>query len=80
MVGILRKKKKYYREWLSSCGWGVMLDYDSVMAYSKSDASKNKSGNMYAYDKSFEHIIKVKDEHLQLNDEELSKIYGEHDV
>ncbi len=68
--------KKYYREWLSSHGWGVMLSYDTVMAYSKNHASKDKPFNMYAYEKTFECIEPVKEEHLHLNDEELSKLYG----
>jgi len=69
------KEKRYYREWMSQCGWGVMLDYDTVMAKSARTASKNKPFNMYG--NSFEHVIKVKKKHLYLNDEELSKLYGE---
>ena len=68
---------KFYREWLSQCGWGVMLEYDTVFAKSEVDASKNKPFGMYSYDKSFEHIIKVKKEHIHLSNEELSKVYGE---
>lgn len=70
------KKRKYYREWLSQCGWGVMLDYDTVMAYGKYDASKSKPFGMYSHDKSFEHIQRVKKKHLDLLDHELSHLYG----
>ncbi|MCK5613093.1 hypothetical protein KAR91_65070 [Candidatus Pacearchaeota archaeon] len=71
------KKKRYYREWLAQCGWGVMIGYDTVMAKSDWDATKNKPFDMYSYDKSFEFIGRVKKEHLNLTDLELSKIYGE---
>ncbi len=71
------KLQRYYREYLSSWGSGVMLAYDTVMAYSVAEASIQKpAGGMYAYDESFECIEKVKKEHLDLNDHELSKIYG----
>lgn len=69
--------KRYYREWMKQCGWGVMLGYDTVMANSKRQANKHKLYGMYARDESFECIEKVKKEHLHLSDDELSKIYGE---
>lgn len=69
------KKKRYYREWLSSWGWGVMLSFDTVMAKNKKEASE-PVGGMYAYDQSFETIKKVEKKHLHLSDYELSKIYG----
>lgn len=80
MTKIFKSKKilkRYYREWLGSHGWGVMMDYDTVMAYSKDEARSNKPYNMYAYDKSFEYIGEVKSEHLHMTDQELSKLYGE---
>ena len=74
----LLKEKRYYREWLTSVGWGVMLNYDTVRASTKRAASKkNKPSSMYAYDRSFERVEKVKEEHLHLTDVELSNIYGE---
>lgn len=72
-----RKPKRYYREYLSCCGWAVMLGYDTIMATSKRKAAKHHPVSMYAPDKSFELIQKVKKEHLHLSDEELSKLYGE---
>jgi len=74
---MFRRKKLYYREWMSSYGWGVMLSYDVVAAYSKRDAKKHKPFSMYSYDKLFETIEKVKKKHSHMTDEELSKIYGE---
>lgn len=72
-----KHKKRYYREWLSSWGWGVMMAYDTVMAYSKRQASEmNEKLSMYAYDRSFETVVKVKKEHLHMTNEQLSKIYG----
>lgn len=71
-----RKPKKYYREYMSQCGWGVMLGYDTIMATSKRKAAKHHPTSMYASDKSFELITKVKKEHLHLSDEEVSKLYG----
>ncbi len=62
---------------MKACGWGVMLDYDTVWVESYDDAERDKPFGMYAYDKSFECIEIIKKEHLHLNDEELSKIYGE---
>ncbi len=70
------KKKKYYREWLGCCGWGVMLNYDSIIAKNKKKASQSKPNNMYACDKSFEIIKKIKEIHLEFTDKELSHIYG----
>ncbi len=70
-----RKPKRYYREYLMCCGWAVMLSFDTVMA-----KSKRKAGTLPArqsYCNSFELITKVKKEHLELSDEELSKLYGE---
>ncbi len=72
-------QKRYYREWLASCGWGVMMAYDTIMAVNKRSARERKPISMYAYDKSFELIKKVKRKHLDLSDEDLSKIYGEKD-
>jgi len=69
-------KKRYYREWMMECGWGVMLGFDSVMAGSEREARWMGARRMYG-EGTFEHIIKVKKKHLKLTDEELSKIYGE---
>ena len=71
------EKKRYYREWLKQCGWGVMLAYDTVMVSSKYQAEQKKPSSMYAYDELFENVTKVKKKHLELSDHELSKIYGE---
>jgi len=68
---------RYYREWMSQCGWGVMIEYDTVMAKDRWKATESKPFGMYACDKSFECIIEVDEKHLHLNDEKLSKIYGE---
>ncbi len=54
-----------------------MLGYDTIMATSKRKAAEHHPVSMYAPDKSFELIQKVKKEHLHLSDEELSKLYGE---
>lgn len=70
------KKKKYYREWMMECGWGVMLGYDTVMAHSKWDARMMGAKQMYSDDNVFECITKVKKKHLKLTNDELSKIYG----
>ena len=70
------KLKRYYREYLSSWGYGVMMAYDTVMAYNVTEASNEKPNGMYAYDQSFESIELVKKEHLELSDEKLSKLYG----
>jgi hypothetical protein len=72
---MLRRKKRYYREWLSQHGWGVMISYDTVMARTKRE-SKTPVAGMYDPDKSFEFIMKVPKKHLHMTDEELSKIYG----
>lgn len=72
---MFRRYKKYYREWLSTHGWGVMISYDTVMARSKREANSPVSG-MYAADQSFELIMRVPKKHLNMTDEELSKIYG----
>ena len=69
-------QKRYYREWLASWGLGVMLAYDTIMAPNKRSAKKCKPISMYAYDKSFELIKRVKRNHLDLSDKELSKIYN----
>jgi hypothetical protein len=70
-------KKTYYREWLSCCGSGVMLTYDTVTTKNRREAIMNKPFGMYAHDESFENVELVKQEHLHLNDNKLSKIYGE---
>lgn len=70
-----RVPKRYYREYLSCWGWGVMLAYDTMMAKNKKEASKFPQRHPYC--DSFELITEVKKEHLRLSDEELSKIYGE---
>ena len=71
------KQYKYYREWLSSCGYGVMMKYDTIWAESKYMASIiMKPSDMYAYDKKFDSVTKVKEKDLELTDEELSKRYG----
>ena len=72
---MFRRYKKYYREWLSCHGWGVMISYDTVMARSKREANSPVNG-MYAADQSFELIMRVPKKHLNMTDEELSKIYG----
>lgn len=70
-----RKPKRYYREYLSQWGWGVMVAYDTVTAKSKKEASKFPKRQPYC--DSFELITKVKKEHLELSDEKLSELYGE---
>jgi hypothetical protein len=68
---------KYYREWLVGWGYGVMLAYDTVMAYSPADArEKPVRWSHYSYHKDFETVEKVKKKHLNMTDAELSKIYG----
>ena len=67
--------RRYYREYLSCWGYGVMLGYDTVMAENKTEASKFPQWCSYCDD--FELITKVKKEHLHLSDDELSKLYGE---
>lgn len=75
MFGWFKKKeKRYYREFLYQSGWGVMLGYDTVWATSVSDAKSVRPAG--AYCKSFECIELVKDEHMEMSDYELSKIYG----
>ena len=71
-----RDKVRYYREWLSGYGWGVMLSYDTVLAHSAKEAQKMGAADMYAADKSFEYCCRVKKEHLELHLEELSELYG----
>ena len=70
----------YYREWLSCHGWGVMLSYDTIMAYSSGDAQRHPAGNHYAIDNSFEFCYRVKKEHLHLNIEQLSELYGHQEL
>jgi hypothetical protein len=68
---------KFYREYLKSCGWGVMVGYDTVLAYSLPAAHRVcKPANMYGFLKTFNVVQQVKPEHLTLSDEELSRIYG----
>jgi hypothetical protein len=69
------KVKRFYREWLGQCGWGVMLYYDTILASSKKEAAKKVPVSMYG-DNSFECIEEVKIEHYDLSDNELSKLYG----
>ena len=85
ILGIFNKKpKKYYREWLTCHGWGVMMGYDSVWATSVKEAAKDEPADAYTcieyaernYLGYYECVIKIEDEHLDLTDEELSKIYG----
>jgi len=71
-----RDKVKYYREWMSGYGWGVMLAYDTIMAHSEKEARSINAGDMYAADFSFEYCYRVKKEHLHLDDNYLSEIYG----
>ena len=73
-------KKMYYREWLSGCGWGVMLSYDTIMAYSSGDAQRHPAANHYAIDKSFEFCYPVKKEHLHLDIEQLQELYGHQEL
>ena len=72
----LPKFKKYYREYLGTWGWGIMLAYDTVNATSYNDA-RSKPQRFPYVEGDFESVTIVKDEHLGLTDEELSKIYGE---
>jgi hypothetical protein len=71
------KFRKYYREYLKSSGWGVMIGYDTVLADSMSDAKKAYIPlDMYGSVKEFSYIKAVGPKHLHLSDEKLSKIYG----
>ena len=85
ILGIFnRKPKKYYREWLMCWGWGVMMGYDTTWNTSVRKAAKGEPQNAYTcwdYAKRnplgyYECVERVKDEHLDLSDEELFKIYG----
>ena len=71
-----KEKIRYYREYLGAWGWGVMLAYDTVEAYSRSDARTKPQWSPYVRG-DFELITPVKKEHLDMTDEELSKIYGQ---
>ena len=61
---------------MMECGWGVMLGYDSVMAYSAWEAIQMGAKQMYSDDNVFETIKKVRKKHQHLTDDELLKIYG----
>lgn len=76
LSGTEYKFYRFYREWLGEFGWGVMMAYDAVLAKDKAQANSMKPSRMYSYEKQFESITKVEPEHLFLNEEELSKIYG----
>jgi hypothetical protein len=69
------KERKYYREYLGCCGWGVMVMYDSVWATSSGAAMKMPQKNAYLKG-DFEGIYKIKKEHINLTDDELAGLYG----
>ncbi len=68
------KPKRYYREYLGQWGWGVMMAYDIVLAKSKRHAKTFPK--RFPYGRGFELIQKVKKKHLNLTDDQLSKLYG----
>jgi hypothetical protein len=70
--------KKYYREYTSACGYGVMIACDTVMANSREEAIQKPMRSRYGRSNvvSLESIITVPEEEYHLTDEELSKKYG----
>lgn len=81
MFNFFRKKaqktlitRKYYREYMMQCGWGVMLGYDTVMAINPTQAWKMPARSIYG--DGMEGVWPIKAEHLDLSDCELSRLYG----
>jgi len=80
------KLYRYYREWLKTAGWGVMIGYDTVFAKSVDEFKNDKPENCYIYENDirtrnfkFGYYLFVKivePKHLHKSNDELSKIYG----
>jgi hypothetical protein len=84
MLNLFKKEKplkRYYREYTSECGWGVMEAYDTVWSKSKKEAIQKPMRSRYGRDNeaALDYIIEVPKDQLSLSDEELSKIYGAKD-
>lgn len=72
------KEKKYYREFMQCCGWGVMLGFDTVYATSANKAWCMPVRQGYG-DRPMDGVYRVKDKDLDKTDVELSRIYGKQD-
>jgi hypothetical protein len=79
MIKIFKKRlKRYYREYTSAWGWGVMEAYDTVWTHSREEAIQEPMRSRYGRDNeaALDYIIEVPKDQLNLTDEELSKMYG----
>lgn len=73
-----RKLHKYYREYTSEWGWGVMRSFDTVMAKNREEAINMPMRSRYGYSNAvaLDLIVKLPKKHWNLSNEELEKIYG----